>query len=82
MYVVVEFGGGECLRMECNGVEIITGLSGEDHSEGVIGGVGLDDQRSSRDELGEHRSGGESFLEGIEGFLTSESPIPRSVLMV
>ena len=78
--IVIEFRFGERTGVECDGMNFVVDLDGEDCCKSVVGGVGFHDKRSIRTPLSEDRSGGEGFLEIVKGLLASFRPDPRSIL--
>lgn len=55
----------ESHRVDFTGIS----LNGEDCTKGIVQGISLYNDRFVRNPVGEDRSGSESGLEGIEGFL-------------
>ena len=76
--IVVEFRGGKRPGVECDQMNFVFETYGDDGSEGVVGGISLNDNRNVRDLLGQCWSRGEDLLEGVEGFLALFGPDPRS----
>ena len=80
VHVIVELHGGECPRVEGDRMDSVFEDDRKDRSEGIIGGVGLDDDWDVRDELGESQSRGEGLLESVECVLTIFRPDQRGGL--
>ena len=77
MNIVVQFWWSKSLGVESDWVEFIfRSEDGKDCSEGVVGGIGFNDNLGVRNPMGENRSGSESLLERLEGFLTSIREVP------
>src|ERR1700726_4446313 len=78
--VIVQFGDAQGAGMKGDRVDFAVSCDrGEDCCNSVVRGVHFDYQRSSGDEVGEDRSGGEGGFHGVEHGLTVVRPKPRNL---
>src|SRR6202030_416171 len=78
--VIIQFGDAQGAGMKGDRVDFaVTCDRREDRCDSVVRGVRFDYKRSSGDEVGEDRSGGESGFQGVERGLTVIRPEPRNV---
>ena len=77
MGVVIELQSSKSARMESHGVDF-TGVSLErkDCPQGIVGGIGLDNDWSVWNPMRENRSGGKGRLERFKGFSSVVSEVP------
>src|ERR1700720_1212049 len=81
MHVIIELGGAQHMGMESNGVDFtIRSNCRENHSNGIVRGVGLDDQQSSSDKMLDNWSRGEHQFQGVKSGLTIIGPGPSDIL--
>ena len=81
MSIVVEFRSTESAGMESHGVDF-SGVSfnRQDGSESIVGGIGLNNDRSVRNPVGQDGGGGERRLQSFKGFPCGIGEVPRSTL--
>src|ERR1700726_1742528 len=78
--VIIQFGDAQGAGMKGNRVDFAISCDcGEDRCNSVVRGIRFDYKWSSRDEVGEDRSRGESRFQGVECRLTVIRPEPRNV---
>ena len=78
--IVVQLRRSERTGMERDRVDAVLEVYREDGFEGVVGSVGLNDDRNVRNPLRKGRSGGEGFLQRVKRCLALFSPQSRSTL--
>jgi hypothetical protein len=79
MDIVVKLGGIEGPRVKSDRVDFRVGSDdGKDGSEGVVGGICLNDELSVRSPISEDRSRGESFLQSFKRLFTVVRKVPRN----
>src|SRR6202030_3651938 len=78
--VIIQFGDAQGAGMKGDRVDFAVRCDhGEDRCNSVVRGIRFDYKRSSGDEVGEDRSGGECRFQGGERGLTVVRPEPRNV---
>src|SRR3984893_3773435 len=82
MSVIIQFGDAQGAGMKGDRVDFtVRGDRGEDRCDSRVQGICFDYKRSSRDKVGEDRSGGECGFQGVERRLTVIRPEPRSIFL-
>src|SRR5882757_8906315 len=80
MSVIVELGRSEGVGVESDGAElIIRTLDRENTSDGIVGGISLNDNGHIRHPVRKHRSSGEGGFESGESLPTIISEVPRGI---
>ena len=77
MSVVVELRGSKSAGMESHRVDFTgVGLDGEDCTQSIVGGIGLDNNRLVWNPMCENRGGGKCGLEVFKGFSGGIGEVP------
>ena len=82
MGVVVELWSGQSPGIVGDRPNLLVRTTnGENASDGIVRGVCLHDERSIQNPMGGDRSGGEGFLEFLEGRATGVTEVPRNTFV-
>ena len=82
MGIIVQLRGRQSPRIVSNGSELrISTDNGQNASNGIVQGVGLNHKQSVRNPMSEDWSGSESLLQEVESRATIISEFPRSVFV-